>query len=130
MPPVMTAWSASAVNSGARGEQRHRGLVGDVEIAQPGDGLGTDERSVARKHDHDIVSGQNLAGDHQGMSGAALGILNHKADAGVRDCVANQFRFVADDGVDILGGNDSGGSPDDMGDERLAADLVQDLRMF
>ena len=45
-------------------EQGHRGLVVEVEIQQPGDGLRCDLRGVAGENDHLIVGGKGRLRDH------------------------------------------------------------------
>ena len=101
-------------------------------VAEGADGLGADEGDVAGEDDE--VLGEGLAGegevglDHlQGVAGAALLGLEDELDAGVGDGGADAVALVADDAVDLVGGDDGLGGGDDVEQERAAADLVKDL---
>ncbi len=101
-----------------------------MEVAQLLDGLRSNERSVAVEHDDEIVGRESLAGDHQGVSGAALLALQHESDSGGGDGVPNAIGFVSDDGIHIAGRNDFGRGRDHVRQQRLAADFVQHLGML
>ena len=114
----------------AGGEQRHRGFLREMEIAQLLDGLRSDERGIAGEHDDQIVRSQRFAGDHQGVSGAALLLLQHESYTGSGHRAADTVGFVSDDGENVAGRDHSGRGCDYVGQKRFSANLVQYLGMF
>jgi hypothetical protein len=113
-----------------RGQQSHGGFLREVEITQLGDGFRRDLRRIAGQHDDGVISGQGLLRDHQGVSGAALLLLQDKVHAAIGHGCADEFRFVADDDVDVGGGHDLRGGGDHVRQQRLAARLVQHFGVF
>ena len=101
-----------------------------MEVAQSFDGLGGNQRSVAREHDDDIVRRQGRTRDHQGVSRASLLALQHETDAGGGDRGADAVGFVSDDGVDVAGRNNPGGGRDYVRQQRLAANFMQHFGML
>ena len=57
-------------------------------------------------------------------------LLKHESDAGGGHRVADAIGFMADDGVDIFGGNYFRGGRDYVCQQRLAADFVQHFRVL
>ena len=101
-----------------------------MEVAQLLDGLRSDERGIAGEHDDEIVGRQRFARDHQGVSGAALLLLQHESDAGSGHRAADPVGFMSDDGEYVAGRDHFGGGCDHVGQKRFAADLVQHLGML
>ena len=62
-----------------------------------------------------------------GVAGAALFGLKDELNAGVGDGGADAVGFVADDAVDVVGGNDFFCGCDDVEEEGAASDLVEDF---
>ena len=91
---------------------------------------GGDERSIAGEHDDEIVGRQRFARDHQGVSGAALLLLQHEPDAGGGHRAADAVGFMSDDGENVAGRDHSGGGCDHVGQKRLSANFVQHLGML
>ena len=96
------------------------------------DGLGADEGDVAGEDKE--VGGDGLAGcgeegfQHlEGVAGSALLRLEDELDAGRGDGGLDAGGFVADDAVDVGGGDERAGGGDDVEEEGAAADLVEDL---
>ena len=98
-----------------------------MKIAQPGDGLGANQRHVSGEHQHGIVAGERLAALHHGVSGSKLLALLDKTNAIAGDSFANALRLVPDDAVNITAGDDGGSGADHVGNERQAANRVQHL---
>ena len=120
---------------GDGGEDGHGGTLGEVEVADGGDGFGADEGDVAGEDEK--MPGKRIAGDGEvgldhleGVAGAALDFLEDEADAGLLDGGADAVGFVADDAVDVVGRNDGLGGGDDVEEEGAAADLVEDFGAF
>ncbi len=63
----------------------------------------------------------------EGVAGAALLGLEDELDAGGLDGGADAVGFVADDAVDVVGGDDLLCGGDDVKEEGAAADLVEDF---
>ena len=101
-----------------------------MKIAQALDDFGANERGVSRENENVVVLGERVLADHDGVSGAALLFLDDEAAAGVGHRLANAIGLEADDGVDVLGGNDLGSSLNDPAQERFAADFVEHLGML
>ena len=117
---------------GDGGEDGHRGLLVEVQLADGGDGLGLDEGDVAGEDEE--VLGDGGAGDGEegfdhleGVAGAALLLLQDELDSGGGYGGLYAVGFVADDAVDPVGGDDGPGGGDDVEQKCAAADLVQDL---
>ena len=89
-----------------------------------------DERGVAVENDDEIVGRQRFARDHQGVSGAALLLLQHESNAGSGNRAANPVGFMSDDGEHVAGRNHFGRGCDHVGQKRLAADFMQHFGMF
>src|SRR5438270_2273154 len=62
-----------------------------------------------------------------GVAGAALLGLEDELDAGVFDGGSDAVSFVADDAVDVIGGDDGFGGGDDVEEEGAASDFVEDF---
>src|SRR3954469_14474558 len=62
-----------------------------------------------------------------GVAGAALLRLEDELDAGVLDGGSDAVGFVADDAVDVIGGDDRFGCGDDVEEEGAASDFVEDF---
>ena len=77
-----------------------------------------------------IVLGERALADHDGVSGAALLFLNDKTAAGVGHGLTNAIGLEADDGVDVLDGNDFRGSLNYPAKQRFAPDFVEHLGML
>ena len=82
---------------------------------------------VAAEHENAVVCRNGLAGALDGMAGAELLGLVNETNAGGLHGGADYLRLMADDGVDVLNGNDAAGGVDDMREKRPAADLMEDL---
>ena len=108
----------------------HGRILGPVEVANFRDGRGGDQGSVARENQHVIVFFQCLAGDHHGVSCAALFGLQDEVHLSIRDRSADALGFIADDRVDIPRRHNPGRSRDYMRQQRLASDFMQDFRVF
>ena len=92
-------------------------------------GRGGDERSIAGEYEHLIVGREGFAGDHEGVSGAALFGLEDEIYAERSDGFADAFGLVSDDDEDIARGDDLGGGGYDVGEDGFAGDFVEDLRV-
>ena len=112
------------------GEQRHCGFLRKMEVAQLLDGLRGDERSIAGEHDDQIVGSQRFAGDHQGVAGAALFLLQHESYPGSGHGAADAIRFMSDDGKNVASRDHLAGGCDYVGQKRFPSNLVQHLGMF
>jgi hypothetical protein len=104
----------------------------EVGVTDGSDGLGADEGDVAGEYEE--VFGDGLAGkgkegfDHlEGVAGSALLGLQDELDSGGFDDPADAVGFVADDAVDVVGGDDLSGGVDDVKEEGAASDLVEDF---
>ena len=86
-----------------------------------------DLRRVAGKNDDVVVGGECGLRDHQSVSGAALIGLQDEIDARVSHDRADALGFVTDDDEDVRGRYDAAGGRDNSGQQRLAADLMQNL---
>jgi len=120
----------AAVAEGVFGEgsqQRHGGAALEVGVVQAGEGFGADEGGVAGEDQGVVVVGECVAGHHEGVAGTSLFRLENELDAGGGDGLLYAVSFVADDGVNVAGGNKVPGGVDDVLQEGLAADLVQDF---
>jgi len=62
------------------------------------------------------------------VAGSALLGLEDELDSGGRDGVADAVGLVADDAVDLVGGDDLLGGGDYVEEEGATADLVEDFR--
>ncbi len=91
-----------------------------MEIAQLLDGLRSDERGIAGEHDDEIVRRQRFAGDHQGVSGAALLLLQHEPYAGSGHRAADPVGFMSDDGEYVAGWDHSGRGCDHVGQQAVS----------
>ena len=107
-------------------------MLGEVEVADGGEGFGADEGDVAGEDEE--VFGKGSAGEGEvgfehleGVAGAALLGLQDELDAGGGDGGADAVGFVADDAVDVVGGDEGFGGGDDVEEEGSAADLVEDF---
>ena len=103
-----------------------------MELADGGDGLGLDEGDVAGEDEEVLGYGRSGEGeegfDHlERVAGAALLFLQDELYAGGGYGGAYAVGFVADDAVDLVGGDDCAGGGDDVEEEGLAADLVEDF---
>ena len=90
-------------------------------------GFGRDQRGVAGEHDDLVVGRESFAGNHEGVSGAALLGLQDEVDAGMGNRFAHAISLMSDDGEDVSGGHDLGRCGDDVGENWLAADFVENL---
>jgi len=120
---------------GDGGEDSHGGVLGEVEVADGGNGFGANERDVAGEDEEmfgKVIAGDGEVGlDHlEGVAGAALLFLEDEADTGLFDGGADAVGFVADDAVDVVGRDDGFGGGDDVKKECSAADLVEDFGAF
>ena len=75
-----------------------------------------------------VVGGECGLRDHESVAGAALVGLQDEVDAGLSDDGADAFSFVTDDDEDVRWRYDAGGRRDHSGQQRLAADLVENFR--
>ena len=53
-------------------QQRHGCLLFEMNVAQVANRLGRNQGRVAREHDHVVISGNRILGNHEGMPGSAL----------------------------------------------------------
>ncbi len=120
---------------GDGGEDGHGGALGEVEVADGLDGFGADEGDVAGEDEE--VLGKGIAGEGEvgfehleGVAGAALLGLEDELDSGGCYGGADAVGFVADDAVDVVGGDDGFCGGDDVEEEGAAADLVEDFGAF
>ncbi len=88
---------------------------------------GGDERSIAGEHDDEIVRSQRLARDHEGVSSAALLLLQHESYAGSGHGAADTVGFMSDDCEYVAGRDHSGRGCDYVGQQRFPANLMQHL---
>src|SRR5215831_19133651 len=86
-------------------QNRHGSALRQVKVTDVLDRLGRNEGSVSREYKDVVIALQRFARANQRVSGSALRLLQNKIYAGMRNRLAHQFRFVADDGVDICGRN-------------------------
>src|SRR5271155_3033609 len=98
-----------------------------MEIQQAGYGLGRDLGSVAGENYDVVVGGERRLRDHESVAGAALVGLQDEVDAGVLDDGADALGFVTDDGEDVAGRDNARGGSDDAGQQRLAANFMQNF---
>ena len=117
---------------GDGGEDGHGGVLGEMEVADGGDGFGADEGDVAGEDEEVLgergfVEGEEGLEHLHGVAGAALFGLEDELDAGVLDCGFYAVGLVADDAEDVVGGDDLLCGGDDVEEEGAAADLVEDF---
>ncbi len=112
------------------GEESHRRFFLQVEFAQALNGFGRDERSVARKNNDVVVGSEGVAGDHEGVTGAALFGLENEIYPGLSNGLADTVGFVSDDGKDVAGGDDFSGGSDHVSEQGFAADFMKNFRIF
>ena len=101
-----------------------------MEIAQALNGFGRNQRSVARKNNDVVVGSEGIAGNHQGVTGAALLFLQNEVYPGMLNGLADAIGFVSDDGKDVAGGDDFGGGSDHVCEQGFPADFMKNLRIF
>ena len=109
------------------GKNRHGSFFAEMEIAQTSNGLRSDQRHVAGEHKNILVRSHLFASAHNGVSGAALFSLQDKLHAHGRNGSTHIFRLMADDDIDVLGGNDLLRGLDYVRQQRLAAYFMQHL---
>jgi len=117
---------------GDGGEDGHGGVLSEVDVADGGDGFGTDKRDVSGENEKMVrkrSAREFEVGfeDLHGVAGAALLGLEDELNAGGGDCGSYAVGFVADDAVDVVGGDDGFGGGDDVEEESAASDLVEDF---
>ena len=74
-----------------------------------------------------LVSGDGFSRALDGVASAALVSLFDEMDASGGNRCFDPFGLMADDGIDVAGSHNLSGSRNDMGEQRLTADLVQHL---
>ncbi len=117
---------------GDGGEDGHGGVLAEMDVADGGDGFGADEGDVAGEDEEMFREGRagelEVGLEHlHGVAGAALLGLEDELDAGGGDGGSDAVGFVADDAVDVVGGDDGLGGGDDVEEEGAATDLVEDF---
>ncbi len=117
---------------GDGGEDGHGGVLGEVEVADGAEGFGADEGDVAGEDEK--VLGKGSAGEGEvgfehleGVAGAELLLLEDELDASGGDGGVDAVGFVADDAVDVVGGDEGFSGGDDVEKECSAANLVEDF---
>ena len=120
--PQHPAVSGRILQVGA--QQCHRRLLLQMKIPQVSNRLRSNQRRVARKHNDVVVSRQRLACHHKRMAGAPLLGLQDEVHTRVLRRGLYALGFVADDRVNILRGHDTHCGPNDMLQQRLAADFM------
>src|SRR5215471_21750005 len=73
---------------------------------------------------------ERMARHHQSMSRAPLLRLKNKLDARIRDGSSHRLGLMANDRENVFRGNYFFGGGNDVRQDRLAADLMQNFRMF
>ena len=111
-------------------ENGHCGLLLLVKVSQLANGFRSDQRRVAREHNHRVVVCQRWARAQERVTGAALRLLQHELDAGVLNRLADALSLVADDSEDVCRGDDLLRRCDHVRQQRLASDLVKDFGML
>jgi hypothetical protein len=116
-------------------QDRHRGMLPQVEIAQRSQRLGTDERHVAREHQQmprwRDAGLQKILRDHlQSVSRAALLPLLDELHARLFDGRPHTLALMPNDAVDVRCSGDRLGGGNHMQQQRSPANLVQDLGAF
>src|SRR5450432_2872667 len=96
-------------------------------IAKLRNGFGSDQGSVAGKHEHVIVGGEGVAAHHQSMPSAPLFCLENEPDAVVLDRILDSVRFVTNDGEDVGRGDNLLRRVNHVLQKRFTTDLVKDL---
>src|SRR4029077_13580156 len=103
-----------------------------MKVAELPDGFGSNQRSVAGEHDDLVIfiARERFARHHERVPGAALSGLQHEVHARPGNRLSHALRLVADDHEDVLRGHDFLRGDYDMRQDRLAADVMQNTRMF
>jgi len=123
----------ATIASGVRelcGEQGHRGLFLQVEVAQPGNRFGRDQGSVAGEHDDVLIRGERLPADHDRVACAALLFLQDKIHSRALHGFSDEIGLVADDRVDVLRLDDARRCRDDVCEQGFAADFMKNFGIF
>ena len=112
---------------GSGGQNRHCRLLGLVKLPELLDRLRPDERHIAGKHQNVLVAGDGFACALDGVAGAALLCLLDEADARCGHCCLHPLCLVTDHGIDVARSHNLAGGGNHVGQQRLAANLVQHL---
>jgi hypothetical protein len=79
-----------------------------MEVPDLFDRLRANQRHVTRKHQDMLKAAQSFSRLHHGMARSTLLKLLHELDSRGLQRFADTFRFMADDGEDVLRRNDLG----------------------
>ena len=112
------------------GEERHRSFFAEMEVADARYRLRANQGHIAGEHQNILVALHLLARAHNGVAGAALLLLKNEIYAGECHRLLRPLSFVANDGVDPVGGNNLPGGFNHMLKQWLACNDVQNFRML
>src|SRR5208283_4438854 len=113
-------------------EQSHRRLLCAVKVAEFPNRLGGNQWSVSGKYDNLVIftTRECFACHYERVSGATLLGLEHEVHAGAGNRRTHALRLMADDHEYVARGRDLCSRGDHIRQDRLAADLMQNLGMF